>query len=102
MPLSTAGCSRLYWAAPHMASLRCMFHVLAQTGMRKSEVSLQETINLDRSHLLMSNIVWRIGSKMLDAPTAAQLRRLKTGDYALLTPPHSKADQFSPSTGARR
>ena len=43
---------------------------------------------------------WMIGGVIYDAPTTEQLRNLKNGDYALLRPPPSKADQFSLHWGA--
>ena len=63
-----------------------MFVVLAQTGMRKAEVSLHEKADLDKSCLLMSNVAWRINGVYYAAPARQQLKDLRTGDYALLTP----------------
>eukprot|EP00966_Prymnesium_polylepis_P107203 2482353-Prymnesium_polylepis.1 len=48
----------------------------------------------------MANVRWMIGGVIYSAPMAAQLAMLRDGDYALLTPPPSKADQFSLHWGA--
>ena len=98
--LSPKGHSRLDWNRDHMRSLLAMFHTLAQTGMRKAEVSLHGSIELDKSHLLMSNVVWQIDGQIIAAPTRGDLARLQIGDYALLTPAPSKADQFCKHWGA--
>ena len=90
----------LNWAEPAMCSLRTMFHTLAQTGFRKSEVSLHEKATFGLQHLSMANVHWSIGGVTYAAPTAEQLATLATGDYALLRPPPSKSDQFSLHWGA--
>ena len=51
-------------------------------------------------HLALKNVCWLIGGVIYSAPTEEQLRSLAQGDYALLTPPPSKADQFSLHWGA--
>jgi integrase len=90
----------LYWASPKYASLRAMFATLAQTGMRKAEVSLSPKVVFGRTHLAMANVRWLIGGRIIDAPTVAQFAAMVDGDYALLRPPPSKADQFSLHWGA--
>ena len=90
----------LDWTRPEMRSLRCMFHVLAQTGFRKSEVSLHAKVAFGKQHLSFANVHWQIGGCVYAAPSAAQLASLQEGDYALLRPPPSKSDQFSLHWGA--
>ena len=90
----------LDWQAPGWASLRAMYHTLAQTGFRKSEVSLHEKVAFGNNHLSMHNVTWLIGGLSLSSPTATQLQSLQRGDYALLRPPPSKSDQFSLHWGA--
>ena len=68
--------------------------------MRKAEVSLAGDVAFDRTHLALANVRWLIGGVIVAAPTVAHLRSLRDGDYALLTPPPSKADQFSLHWGA--
>ena len=94
------GRRQLDWTEPAMCSLRAMFHTLAQTGFRKSEVSLHEKATFGRQHLTMANVHWCIGGVTIAAPTVEQLQSLKRGDYALLRPPPSKSDQFSLHWGA--
>ena len=90
----------LNWHDPAMRSLRAMFHTLAQTGFRKSEVSLHEKATFGLHHLSMANVHWSIGGVTLAAPTVDQLAALSLGDFALLRPPPSKSDQFSLHWGA--
>ena len=91
----------LDWAKPRHSSLLAMFHVLAQTGMRKAEVSLPAKAKFDKTRLSMKNVRWRIGADVYDALTPALFERLKReGGYALLRPPPSKADPFSLHWGA--
>ena len=86
----------LDWSDPEYSSLLAMFHLLAQTGMRKAEVSLPAKAKFDKTRLSMKNIRWRIGADVYDALTPALFERLqREGGYALLRPPPSKADPFS-------
>ena len=99
--LGSVRCFRLDWADPAFSSLLAMFHVLAQTGMRKGEVSLPSKEKFDRSRLSFENVRWRIGGDIYDSLTAELYGRLlREGGYALLRPPPSKADQFSLHWGA--
>ena len=87
---------QLDWTSPMFSSLLAMFHTLAQTGMRKAEVSLPPKAKFDRSRLSMLNVKWRIGGRTYDYLTPELYARLqKEGGYALLRPPPSKADPFS-------
>ena len=85
-------------------SIRALIAVLAQTGFRKAEVSLGPRIKFGAMHLSMANVVWYIAaadsSHFIAAPTAAQLKLLAPGDYVLLRPPPSKADQLGLHWGA--
>ena len=84
------------WQAPEYSSLLAMFHTLAQTGMRKGEVSLPPKVRFDKSRLSMRNVRWRIGGVVYDELTPELYARLVAeGGYALLRPPPSKADPFS-------
>ena len=86
----------LDWDSPDYSSLRAMFHTLAQTGMRKGEVSLPANARFDKSRLSMLNVRWSVGGVIYDELTPALYERLRVeGGYALLRPPPSKADPFS-------
>ena len=86
----------LDWLSSQYSSLLAMFHTLAQTGMRKGEVSLPPKVRFDKSRLSMRNIRWRIGGVVYDELTPELYARLcSEGGYALLRPPPSKADPFS-------
>ena len=88
------------WTTGEFSSLRAMFATLAQTGMRKAEVALLCAKDFTRYHLAMGNVRWLIRGVLIINPTRAQLMSLTDGDYALLTPPPSKADQFGLHWGA--
>jgi hypothetical protein len=85
----------LDWSQPEMRSLRAMFHTLAQTGFRKSEVSLHARDVFGKRHLSMANVHWSIGGVTYDHITPDLRARLAVHDFALLRPPPSKSDQFS-------
>ena len=98
---SGRGSVTIDWATPAFSSLLAMFHVLAQTGMRKGEVSLPAKEKFDRSRLSFENVRWRIGGDIYNSLTPELYGRLlREGGYALLRPPPSKADQFSLHWGA--
>jgi hypothetical protein len=88
------------WTTPYGRSTRTLLHVEAQTGFRKAEVSLDPREAWGKKHISFASLTWRIGGVDVAAPTAAQLRVLKAGDYAILRPPPSKADQFGMRWGA--
>ena len=90
----------LEWDTPVFGSLRALFATLAQTGMRKAEVTVSKDGLFNASHISMASIRWVIGGIHYACPTAEQLGQLRNGDYALLTPPPSKSDQFSLHWGA--
>ena len=96
-PIGSARSRRhLDWLSPEYSSLLTMFHTLAQTGMRKGEVSLPKNARFDRSRLSMRNVRWSIGGVVYDELTPELYARLcAEGGYALLRPPPSKADPFS-------
>ena len=86
----------LDWRSPRFSSLLAMFHTLAQTGMRKAEVSIPAKAKFDKSRASLLNLRWRIGGTVYDHLTPPLYERLvKEGGYALLRPPPSKADPFS-------
>ena len=88
------------WSAAEFSSLRAMFATLAQTGMRKSEVSIPDKGKWTRRFISFDNVKWSIGGIVYKAPTLEQLAALREGDFALLRPPPSKADQFGLHWGA--
>jgi len=90
----------LDWSAPFFSSLRSIYSSLAQTGMRKSEVSLHESVTFGLQHLSLANVVWSIGERLISAPTPEDFANITSDDYALLRPPPCKSDQFSLHWGA--
>lgn len=88
------------WNGEFWGSLKAMFATLAQTGMRKAEVSLHANVKFNKMHLSMANVRWIVGGVMYDALTPELYAKLQDGDYALLRVPPSKADQFGLHWGA--
>ena len=82
------------WSSALGVSWRALVHTLAQTGMRKAEVVLPTGERWGKKHISFANLTWNIAGVHVPAPTIAQLRGLMPGDYAVLTPPPSKADPF--------
>jgi hypothetical protein len=77
---------------PGWASAFALFHVLAQTGMRKAEVSMPSSVKWDRSRISYDNVSFIINGAVVKHPSDAQLASLSDGDYLVLRPPPSKSD----------
>ena len=88
------------WETDFGESVRALWHTLAQTGFRKAEVALDPREAWGAQHLSWANVTWRIGGVHVPCPTAAQLLTLVEGDYCVLVPPPSKADQFGMRWGS--
>ena len=71
--------------------------VASSTGFRKAELfeSDEETM-----YLTWKLVSWIIQGKGVTDPTDTQLQNLTEGDFAVVTPPPSKADQFNTVWGA--
>ena len=67
---------------------------MARTGMRADEVALRSGSEHTLKRLSRWHLRWRIGGVYVAEPTAEQLANLADGDFAVLIPPTSKADQF--------
>ena len=80
------------WTTPYGKSCRAAFHTLAQTGFRKAEIARPRGAKWSNMHISFANLTWRIRGEEVYAPSARQLMALQDGDYAVITPPPSKAD----------
>ena len=81
------------WRTSFGKSYRALIHTLAQTGFRKAEVALGNE-QWGNMHISFDNLTWWIGGVAVYCPSAAQLRSLKEGDYAIIRPPPSKPDPW--------
>ena len=81
------------WLGAYGCSTRTLIHVLSQTGFRKAEVTTDHGA-WTQADLSFRNLKWKIGGETVLYPNAAQLLTLRPGDFAVLMPPPSKADQF--------
>ena len=75
-------------------SRRACYATMARTGFRADEVTLRTGHEFTLKRLSRWHLRWRISGEWVYAPTAADMRALREGDFAVLIPPCSKADQF--------
>ena len=81
-------------------SLRACFATMARTGFRADEVALRSGGEHTLKRLSRWHLRWRLGgSEPVAELTVEQLNGLKAGDFAILIPPTSKADQFGMEWG---
>ena len=76
------------------ASLRSMVSLMAQSGLRKAEVTYADS-KFTMVDMARGNVAWIIDGQFLCAPTLNQfLSMVPKRDFAAVFPPPSKADQF--------
>ena len=88
------GSRRLDWNAPFFVMIWAVLTLAGCAGFRKAEVTVPSGTTFSNLHLSRAHLLWRIGGVTMETPTAAQLRGLVKGDYALIRPPPSKTDPF--------
>ena len=81
-------------------AFRAFTAVLRQTGMRKSELSLQRGEKFTKRHASRANLKWCLRGTIYSNPPPDLLRNPRPGDYAILVPPLSKADSTGEVWGA--
>ena len=89
------------WGTILGRSVRTLMHVLAQTGFRKAEVATHAKAQWGKKDLSFYHLTWRIQGKDYPSLSRAQYFSLQPGDYAVITPSSSKADQFGLRWGNR-
>jgi hypothetical protein len=81
--------------SPLWYSMFAFLETSVQSGMRASESLVQSGGQWHPAdHISRASLLWCIGGKIYEAPTAAQLRAITESDYAILLPPPSKTDSF--------
>jgi site-specific DNA-cytosine methylase len=90
--------------SPMWLFLHTMMLVMEEGGFRKAEVCAT-TLNSDQLNdwfLMRSNVTWYIAAAggLVVNPTPQQLASLAPGDYAMISPPPMKNDQFGEKFGA--
>jgi hypothetical protein len=88
------------WNSQHGRALRCALVLGARTGMRKSEITLDAGQSFDGTCASRANLSWSLRGKLYITPPLGLLRAPQRGDYAILVPPLSKADQFGEVWGS--
>jgi hypothetical protein len=84
--------SRVVHNSPFWISLTCLIATMAQSGLRKAEISSQKAFT--KKDMSRASLYWLIQGVTVRSPTRLQMLNLKVGDFACLTPPPAKADQF--------
>lgn len=99
---STRGTLTVDWASYMWVSVHATFAVLAETGMRKGDVSRATAKTpFTRGRLTFGKLVWLIAGVKTAAPTVDQLRGLKPGDGCWLTFGVLKNDAFGEHFGSK-
>ena len=86
------------WDSSFGESTRALFHTLAQTGFRKAEIAVDRG-EWDNTRLSFHSLRWKIRGKTVHSPSVEQLQSLGDGDFAIIMPPPSKADQYGRKWG---
>ena len=89
------------WTSYHGRSVRTAIHFAAQSGVRKSEIATHAKSGWGKKDYSFHNLTWRVAGKDYPYLTLAQHLALTIGDYAVVTPATSKADQFGMRWGNR-
>jgi hypothetical protein len=84
--------SRVVHHSPFWVSMACLIAAMAQSGLRKAEISSQKSFT--KKDMSRASLFWDIQGVTVRNPTRQQMLDLKVGDYACMTPPPAKADQF--------
>ena len=95
---------RVAWGTPFWVAVRATFMVLAETGMRKADVSkATRSTPFKKGRLTFASVVWRIGGERVPSPSAAQLATLgqHAGDGCWLVFGALKNDPFGEYFGAK-
>jgi len=87
-------------SGPVRAAFRAFASIIRQTGMRKSELALQSHETFSAKHASRHLLTWCLRGVVYASPPDKLLRSPQAGDYAILVPPPSKADQFGEVWGA--
>ena len=92
-------------ALPFWVTLSATIHVMAQAGFRKNEIAVKShTKDPWGSHKpCRANVTWHLqeAPRPVAELSPEQYRRLRPGDFAILQPPASKADQFGVVWGCK-
>ena len=96
------GSETVDWSSRRWKSVRALWATLAQTGFRRDEISLAEGETLNGSKMSRASVRYRIGGvDRPSTPSAAELNKMKTGDFVLLIPATCKTDQVGLEWGQK-
>jgi integrase len=96
------GSETVDWSSRRWKSVRSLWATLAQTGFRRDEVSLAAGETLNGSKMSRASVRYRIGGvDRATTPSAAELKKMKAGDFVLLIPATCKTDQVGLEWGQK-
>ena len=84
------------WTPTFRLSWRAFLATLGQTGLRKGDATTTGSVH---TSLTRANLQWCIAGRILNDPTAEQLRSLAKGDAAILKCAPAKNDAFAKHFG---
>lgn len=90
----------LDWKDRSGMALLALICVLAATGMRKSEVTIDAHQKFDKTCASLGNVSWYLRGQYYSVPPPEYLRNRMDGDYLIIIPPLSKSDQTGEVWGA--
>jgi hypothetical protein len=92
----------LDWTTYTMVALRATFETLAETGMRKGDVSkARKSTPFRKGRLTFASITWRLAGVETASPTRAQLNAIAEGDGCWLVYGALKNDAFGEFFGSK-
>jgi hypothetical protein len=96
---AAVGRRRLDWEAPFFVSVFALLATCLSAAFRKNEVSLPNGKSFGKARASRASLRWKIGGRLYAAPSASLLRSLREGDFAIISPPPAKNDQFGETFG---
>jgi integrase len=81
-------------------SWRALVSLLYQSGFRKAEVAVANDRAWGKTNMSRASLTFKIDGKCYSNPSILLLLSMKEGDFVIVAPPPSKADQFGAVWGA--
>ena len=91
----------LDWDSVDHKALRACLETAAQSGIRLDEAAISAYENWTKAKMARGNLSYNINGKIVTNPTEAQLRSIRVGDFAILTPATSKCDRWGKKHGGK-
>ena len=96
------GWSTLEWNAESTQSLKALIHTMAETGMRKAEVTSERARKFTKLDLSFAHLKWLVNGGQPQDATVELLQSMVPGEaFAVLYPNSAKADPFTVNWGTK-